>query len=239
MRIIEGRSLKKRYGNRVALDGLDIYVDEGLIYGLIGPNGAGKSTFIKSILGIVRLDGGELYVMGRKAPDKALFREIGYMPQEPAIYPNLSVEDNLKFFGRLYGLGGRLSGAVEEILDLLALREYRKVMGDSLSGGLQRRVSLGIALLHRPRLLLLDEPTVGIDPALRREIWSYIGELAGRGTTVLVTTHYMDEAKRCDKVGLIFGGKMIAEGSPTELMRAMSANDMEEVFYKCMKGACS
>lgn len=237
--IIEGRNLRKRYGDRIALDGLNISVEEGTIYGLIGPNGAGKSTFIKSILGIVRLDGGELYVMGRRAPDKGLFREIGYMPQEPAIYGNLSVEDNLRFFGKLYGLGARLDGAVEEIIDLLRLEEHRRTLGESLSGGLQRRVSLGVALMHKPRLLLLDEPTVGIDPVLRREIWSYIEELTERGTTALVTTHYMDEARRCEKVGLIFGGKMIAEGSPAELMRSMGASDMEEVFYRCLEGACS
>jgi len=166
-----GRGLVKYYGRIRALDNLDIRVEYNVIYGLIGPNGAGKSTLIKSLLGIVRLDRGEVYVLGFRAPTRHILRHVGYMPQEPAVYYSLTVEDNLRFFGRLYGLdGSTLSRAVDDVLNLLDLEEWRKVLVESLSGGLQRRVSLAIALLHKPKLLLLDEPTVGIDPLLRVEL---------------------------------------------------------------------
>lgn len=236
MEAILGKGLEKRYGKVKALDGLDIRVEYGEIYGLIGPNGSGKSTFIKSLLGVVRLDRGELFALGRRAPSKALLKDIGYMPQEPALYYNLTVEENLRFFGKLYGVP-RLEEVVEEVIGLLRLEEKRRELVENLSGGMQRRVSLGAALIHKPKLLLLDEPTVGIDPVLRAELWDYFRRATKEmGATILITTHYMDEARRCDRVGFILAGRMLAEGRPEELVRGVGAEGLEEAYVKYVKG---
>ncbi|MEN2999813.1 MAG: ABC transporter ATP-binding protein [Acidilobaceae archaeon] len=236
MTAVSGKGLFKNYGRVRALDGLDIGIEYNEIYGLIGPNGSGKSTFIKSLLGIVRLDRGELFALGKRAPSKQLLKDIGYMPQEPALYFNLSVEDNLRFFGRLYGTQ-RLDEAVEEVISLLKLEEKRGELVESLSGGMQRRVSLGVALLHKPKLLLLDEPTVGIDPLLRAELWDYLRRATRElGATVLITTHYMDEARRCDRVGFILNGKMLSEGRPEELARRVGTEDLEEAYVRYVRG---
>lgn len=232
-----GRRLVKRYGFIRALDNLDINVDYGIIYGLIGPNGAGKSTLIKSILGLVKLDGGELYVDGVRAPSKSILAKIGYMPQELSLYPDLTVEDNIIFYSRLYGLSGSmLRVRVDSILELLKLTKWRGTVIYKLSGGLQKRVSLAIALIHKPRILLLDEPTVGIDPLLRLEIWGYLRRLVREeDVTILLTTHYTDEARYCDKIGFIMNGRMIAEGRLEELMDKVKASSLEEAFVKYME----
>ncbi|MCS7107439.1 MAG: ABC transporter ATP-binding protein [Acidilobaceae archaeon] len=236
MTAVIGRGLVKSYGRVRALDGLDIRIEYNEIYGLIGPNGSGKSTFIKSLLGIVKLDKGELFALGRRAPSKQLLRDVGYMPQEPALYSNMSVEDNLVFFGKLYGVP-RLREAVEEIISLLRLEEKRKELVESLSGGMQRRVSLGVALLHKPKLLLLDEPTVGIDPLLRAELWDYLRRATKEmEATILITTHYMDEARRCDRIGFIMNGRMLSEGRPEELARKVGTEDLEEAYVRYVRG---
>ncbi len=235
--MVETRGLVKRYGDFTAVDGLDLRVRKGEIYGLLGPNGAGKTTTIKMLCGLLKINGGEARVGGRRVPDERTAAEIGYMPQETALYPGLSVHQNLAFFAAIFGLSRR---EVEErektLLDFIGLAQWRDEMVGKLSGGMKHRVSLACALVHRPALLLLDEPTVGVDPELRVSFWDYFNEIKGHGRTIVITTHYMDEAGRCDRIGFMHEGRLLAEGRPRELLAMSGSASLEDAFMSFVAG---
>jgi ABC-2 type transport system ATP-binding protein len=221
--------LQKRYKDVVAVDGVSFHIDRGETYGLLGPNGAGKTTSISMVCGLLERDGGSVTVGGRamdiEATDaKAL---IGYVPQDLAIYPDLTARENLRFFGRLQRLsGGRLDERVRAILELTGLAERADDRTDAYSGGMKRRLNIGIGLLHEPQLLVLDEPTVGVDPQSRNAILEAVDELRRAGMSILYTTHYMEEAERlCDRIGIIDGGHILAEGTRPELVALVGQLD--------------
>jgi len=222
MNAVEVRSLSKRFGERPALSGVDLAFAPGEVLGLLGPNGAGKSTLVRALIGRVLPDAGEIRLLGRDADEPGARDAIGYVPQEIALYPVLSAEQNLRVFGRYLGLAGeRLEAAVAAGLNFANLDDRRGEPIESFSGGMKRRLNLAVGILHEPRIVLLDEPTVGVDPQSRERIYEMIGELAGRGVALLYTTHYMEEAERlCDRVAIIDGGRLIAVGTRDELVRA-------------------
>lgn len=226
---LEARDIRKRFGEIEALRGLSLIVREGEIYGLLGPNGSGKTTFIRCVAGLVRPDAGALAVLGRPPREAVASGRIGYMTQAAALYVELTVEENLRFFGALTGLRDT-ARRIEETLRTVDLLGRRRSVVGTLSGGMRQRVSLAAALLHDPRLLLLDEPTVGVDPALRRDLWAQFRSLADRGVTTLVSSHVMDEATRCDRLGLIRDGRIVAEGSADQLVARAGARDLESAF---------
>ena len=218
----------KSFGTLKALDGVTLRVRQGEIYGLLGPNGAGKTTLIRAIVGLVAPDSGTVTVLGRRMPDLDILGSVGYMTQQAALYPDLSVEENLRFFAAISGADGN----VTEALKTVELEQRRDSVVATLSGGMRQRCSLACALVHRPRLLLLDEPTVGVDPQLRVQFWNHFREMAAAGTTIVVSSHVMDEADRCQRLGLIRFGKLLGEGSPNELRAAAGTNNLEEAFLK-------
>lgn len=226
---IEARGVRKRFGSVEALCGTDLAIREGEVYGLLGPNGSGKTTFIRCLAGLLRPDAGTLSVLGAE-PRAAVARgSVGYMTQSAALYGELSVDENLRFFAALQGVD-RAEARIEEALRTVDLLERRRSIVSTLSGGMRTRVSLAAMLLHRPRLLLLDEPTVGVDPVLRRDFWAHFRALAERGVTILVSSHVMDEASRCDRLGLIRAGVVLAEGSADELIARAGTADLESAF---------
>jgi ABC-2 type transport system ATP-binding protein len=227
--VLVARDLRRCFGDRIAVDGVSLEVAAGETYGLLGPNGAGKSTTIRLVCGLLAADGGTVVVAGRPIDERAVEAKaaIGYVPQDIALYPDLTADENLRFFGSLYGLrGGRLGERVAEVLDLIDLADRAGDRVESFSGGMKRRLNIGAALLHRPRLLVLDEPTVGVDPQSRHAILESVADLGGAGIAVLYTTHYMEEAQRlCDRVGIIDRGKLVAEGTHRELVSLVREQD--------------
>ncbi|MDQ6722610.1 MAG: ABC transporter ATP-binding protein [Candidatus Dormibacteraeota bacterium] len=221
-------NVAKSFGTLRALDGITLRVRPGEIYGLLGPNGAGKTTLIRAIVGLVAPDSGTVTVLGRRMPDLDILGRVGYMTQQAALYPDLSVEENLHFFAAISGADGN----VTEVLKTVELEQRRNSVVATLSGGMRQRCSLACALVHRPRLLLLDEPTVGVDPQLRVQFWDHFREMAAAGTTILVSSHVMDEAERCQRLGLIRFGKLLGEGTPNEVRAAAGTNNLEEAFLK-------
>ena len=221
--------LRKRFGERLAVDGVSFEIAAGETYGLLGPNGAGKTTTISMICGILGRDGGDVVVDGVpiKAGATAAKQKIGYVPQDLAIYPDLSAQENLRFFGRLYGMPGHeLTRRIDEVLEIVALTDRAKERTEHLSGGMKRRLNIAIGLLHRPCLLILDEPTVGVDPQSRNAILESVEALSAEGMAILYTTHYMEEAERlCDRVGIIDEGRIIAEGTRRDLVALVGELD--------------
>jgi len=221
--------LRKSYGARLAVGGVGFEIAPGETYGLLGPNGAGKTTTISMICGLLPRDDGEVWVAGQPVDTGATHAKaaIGYVPQDLAIYPDLSARENLKFFGRLQHMGGReLDRRVDEVLDLIGLADRARDRTDSFSGGMKRRLNIGIGLLHRPRLLVLDEPTVGVDPQSRNAILTSVADLESEGMAILYTTHYMEEAERlCDRIGIIDEGLIKAEGTRRELIALVGGRD--------------
>ncbi len=218
----------KSFGPQRALDGVTLRVRQGEIYGLLGPNGSGKTTLIRAIVGLVAPDSGTVTVLGRRMPELDILSSVGYMTQQAALYADLSVEENLRFFAAISGADGN----VTEALKTVDLEPRRKSVVATLSGGMRQRCSLACALVHRPRLLLLDEPTVGVDPQLRVQFWDHFREMAAAGTTIVVSSHVMDEAERCQRLGLIRFGKLLAEGSPDEVRSTAGTHSLEEAFLK-------
>lgn len=228
---VEAEGLVRRFGPVLALDGLSLRIPAGCTFGLVGPNGAGKTTLIRLVMGIDRAQKGEVRVLGHPMPDPAVAPWLGYMPQSESLYLELTAREHLEFFGRVYGLRGpRLRARVEEMLALVGLERDADRLVEALSGGMRRRLSLAVALIHEPRLLMLDEPTVGVDPELRRTFWDHFTALAARGATVVVSTHHLDEARRCHRLAFVRGGRLLCEGTPEELLRQAGTADMEEAF---------
>jgi ABC-2 type transport system ATP-binding protein len=231
--VLVARDLRRRYGQRIAVDGVGFRVDPGETYGLLGPNGAGKTTTIAMICGLLRRDGGEVTVAGTSLDrdPAAVKAAIGYVPQDIALYPDLSGGENLRFWGRMQGLaGGELADRVDAVLQVVGLADRARDKVADYSGGMQRRLNIAAGLLHRPRLLVLDEPTVGVDPQSRNAILENVEALRGEGTAVLYTTHYMEEAERlCDRVGIIDQGRLIAEGTRRELVARVGERDRIEL----------
>ncbi len=219
--------LAKRFGQRSAVDGVGFEVSPGEIYGLLGPNGAGKTTTIKMICGLLDADAGSVRICGRPLAELSVRSLVGYVPQDIALYPDLSARENLAFLGRLYGLRGRLlDERIAEALELTELSDRGKDRVDAYSGGMRRRLNIAAGLLHHPVLLVLDEPTVGVDPQSRHAILERVRSFGASGMAVVYTTHYMEEADRvCDRVGIIDHGRLIAEGTKRELVEALGEKD--------------
>ncbi len=226
--VLDCTDLRKEYGNLVAVDGVGFTIDVGETYGLLGPNGAGKTTTISMIAGLLDGDGGTAFVSGNKITTKSTAAKavIGLVPQDLAIYPDLTARENLRFFGKLYGIGGGLDARVDETLDIIELSDRADDHTKEYSGGMKRRLNIGLGLLHKPDLLILDEPTVGVDPQSRNAILENVERLGAEGMAVLYTTHYMEEAERlCDRVGIIDKGRIIAEGTRRELVALVGERD--------------
>jgi ABC-2 type transport system ATP-binding protein len=227
------RNVVKKYGAFAALDGFELTVPEGALYGLLGPNGAGKTTAIRILIGLQQATSGDVTVLGRSPTDVSLRPEIGYMPQETALYLDLTVRENLDLFGRLYGLTREQRATrTADLLEFVDLKDWADEVITKLSGGMKHRTSLAAALLPKPRLLVLDEPTVGVDPELRAQFWERFAGMQKEGTTILLTTHYMDEARRCERVGFVRRGKLIKEGAPDAILRETGTQHLEDAFLK-------
>jgi ABC-2 type transport system ATP-binding protein len=225
---VDVENVQKKFGQLKALDGITLRVRPGEIYGLLGPNGAGKTTLIRSIVGLIAPDAGTITVLGRRMPDVDNLRNVGYMTQQAALYPGLSVEENVEFFAAVNGA----EAGVTDALKLVELDKRRKSVVATLSGGMRQRCSLACAIVHKPKLLLLDEPTVGLDPQLRVRFWESFRDMAATGTTIVVSSHVMDEAERTQRLGLVLNGKLLAEGSPNEIRSLAGTNSLEEAFLR-------
>ena len=225
---IEVDGVVKRFQSLTALDGVTLRIRRGQVYGLLGPNGAGKTTLIRSLVGLIVPDAGSITVLGQRLPNLDILARVGYMTQAAALYPDISVEENLRFFAAINGA----RDGVREALEFVDLWDRRASVVSSLSGGMRTRCSLACALVHKPDLLLLDEPTVGVDPQLRIALWDRFKEMARGGTTILVSSHVMDEAERCDRLGLIRFGRVLAEGTVVELKQKAGVDRLEDAFIK-------
>lgn len=228
--LVEVRGAVKNFGSFAALRGLNLDIEEGETYGLLGPNGSGKTTLIRAMAGVLRLDGGEIRIFGKKVPSREVAARVGYMTQAPALYEDLTVRENITFFARLYGLREKVAERMEEVMELVYLADKADRPVRTLSGGMKQRTNLACALVHRPRLVLLDEPTVGVDPRLRQGLWEYFHRLNREGTTLLISTHVMDEAERCGRIAFLQEGTVLAVGTPAELKEAAGAATIEEAF---------
>jgi ABC-2 type transport system ATP-binding protein len=223
--------LRKEFDGLVAVDDLNLSVMRGILYGMIGPNGSGKTTTIKMLMGIQRPTKGTGSILGECIPVKDNIQKIGYMPQEMAVYYDLSIHENLELFAELYSVKKEdFQRREKDLLEMVDLVERKDDAVSKLSGGMKHRVSLACTLVHEPEVLFLDEPTVGVDPELRAGFWEYFGELKERGKTIIMTTHYMDEAVRCDVVGMMRAGRLIAEGAPDEILARTSTDNLEDAF---------
>ncbi|AYF98433.1 ABC transporter ATP-binding protein [Protaetiibacter intestinalis] len=229
---VHATGLVVRRGRTEVLHGLDVHVPVGQVVGLLGPSGSGKTTLMRALIGAQRTASGTVEVFGLPAGHRALRNRIGYMAQSAAVYDDLTVEQNLDYFRRVLGApASDLDRVVEEV----GLGSVRRQLASRLSGGQRSRVSLGIALLGTPELLVLDEPTVGLDPLLRQELWGLFARLAAGGVTLLVSSHVMDEARRCDRLLLLRDGRLVADDTPAGLLAATSASDHDEAFLRILE----
>ncbi len=231
---IRATDLVKVFGLVRAVDGVSFELAPGRIYGLLGPNGSGKTTLIRLLTGLARATSGSAEVLGVRMPSREILARIGYMTQSDGIYPTLRVIDNARFFAAVYGVRDR--DAVMDVLATVQLADRAKATTMDLSGGQRRRLSLACALVHKPAVLFLDEPTVGVDPLLRVQFWQHFRSLADAGTTIVVSSHVMDEADRCDELLFIRSGRVIARGSGAELRQGAGTSDLEEAFLHYAAG---
>ncbi len=226
--VVETQQVTRAFGDFEAVRGIDLRIRPGETYGLLGPNGAGKTTLIRMLVGLLRPTTGRVVVLGHDMPNKAVLAQIGYMTQAQAIYTDLSVRENVHFFAAM--VGQHDARRVEEVIALVDLSDWTDKLVRTLSGGMQRRTSLACALVHRPRLLLMDEPTVGVDPQLRVQFWEYFQQLNAEGVTIVVSSHVMDEAEQCHRLGFLRKGVMLAEGSSDELRAKAGTETLEGAF---------
>ncbi|MBC8063078.1 MAG: ABC transporter ATP-binding protein [Clostridiaceae bacterium] len=229
--IIKVENFKQQFGKFVVLENINLEVKRGEIIGLLGPSGSGKTTLVKAIVGMSEPTEGTVSVLQTKMPSLSVVSRIGYMAQSDALYEDLNAYDNILFFSSLYGMKGKeAKKRADEVLELVLLREHGKKLVRNFSGGMKRRLSLAIALVHNPEILILDEPTVGIDPVLRVEFWKEFERVRAAGVTIIITTHVMDEAEHCDRLALIRDGGIIAIGTPEELKKNSGESTVEGAF---------
>lgn len=221
-------NVHKRFGAVQALRGLSLQVEQGEIYGLLGPNGAGKSTLLRTIVGIHPPDSGSVTLLGETIPDKDILARVGYMTQSSALYNELTVWQNVAFFAGIMGCSDK--EAIRDAIAFVDLDERADSRIGTLSGGMRQRVSLASVLAHQPEVILLDEPTVGVDPQLRVQFWEHFRKMTDQGITLVVSSHVMDEAERCDRLGFVRNGQLIAEGTANSMRERASTNDLEQAF---------
>ncbi len=235
---VRTKNLHKVFGTLVAVDTLDLDIHRGEVFGLLGPNGSGKTTTIRMLCGLLQPTAGQASVVGidvARDPE-GVRRRIGYMSQRYGLYDDLTVAENMRFYASMYGLrGARRDARMQALLDDLGLRPREGQMAGTLSGGWKQRLALACATAHQPDMLFLDEPTAGVDPASRRLFWNWIYALANGGTTILVTTHYMDEAERCQRLGFLSRGHLIALGTADEVRKAFGQPSIEDVFIELQR----
>lgn len=229
--VIKVTNLEVKYDRVTILKNISLNIKKGEIIGFLGPSGSGKTTLVKALIGMKAPTKGDIEVLGKKMPSLEAIAQVGYMAQSDALYEDLTALDNLLFFGELYDLKGKAAKArAMELLSLVDLEKDAHKAVKNYSGGMRRRLSLAIALIHSPELLILDEPTVGIDPVLRRSFWNEFERIKNNGGSIIVTTHVMDEAYHCDRLSLIRDGEIIANGSPDEIISASGTQNIEEAF---------
>lgn len=223
--------LVKRFGKLCAVDHLTTNINKGETFGLIGPNGSGKTTLIRMLVGLVRPTSGAILIMGERVPSAKILPYMGYMTQLSALYLDLTARENMQFFCNIYGLRGKeQSLRIQEMLERVDLADRANEVVSNYSGGMRQRLSLACSLVHQPVLALLDEPTVGVDPELRRSFWDYFAQLNSEGVTIIVSTHHLDEASRCTRLGLMRSGILLAQNTPQELLRQAGKDNMEDAF---------
>jgi ABC-2 type transport system ATP-binding protein len=234
---IDVRGLNKSFGGKRVVRDLSLSVPRGQIFGFLGPNGSGKTTSIRMICGLLTADSGSGTCLGYDVMTQSaeIKREVGYMTQKFSLWEDLTIRENMDFVARMYGMDGRRD-AVAQAIERLGLTARKDQLAGTLSGGWKQRLALASCLLHKPRLLLLDEPTAGVDPKARRDFWNELRALADQGITVLVSTHYMDEAARCDQLAYIAWGRLLAVGTAAELISSTKEKDLEAVFISLMNG---
>jgi ABC-2 type transport system ATP-binding protein len=228
--VIQAKQLSRHFGNLKAIDRLDLSIDKNRIYGFLGPNGCGKTTAIRMLTGLLKPTSGEIQVLGLTLPQDAekLRLKMGYMTQKFSLYNDLTVKENLQFIARIYGITGTAQKSrIGELLSIYGLNQKQQQLADSMSGGQRQRLALAAATLHKPELLFLDEPTSAVDPENRREFWEQLFDLCDQGTSILVSTHYMDEAERCHKLAILEDGIKRADGTPEQLMNNIAAHVVE------------
>ncbi|MDY4575432.1 MAG: ABC transporter ATP-binding protein [Intestinibacter sp.] len=224
-------NINKYYGKKKVLHDINLSIPKGCIFGLLGPSGCGKTTTVKIIAGVLKKDSGKVVVLDEKMPNLDIMADIGYMAQSAALYKDLSAYDNLKFFGSLYKLKkDELENRINYVARLTNLQDDLNKKVVAFSGGMKQRLSLAIALIANPKVLILDEPTVGIDPVLRKSIWEELYKLADNGVSILVTTHVMDEALKCDRLAMMREGKLLAVGTPEEIQNKANTTNLEDAF---------
>ncbi len=223
--------LVKQFGKLRAVDNLTVNIHAGETFGLIGPNGSGKTTLIRMLVGLILPTSGTIYIMNERIPSNKVAAQMGYMTQLSALYLDLTARENMQFFCNVYGLRGKeQKQRILEMLERVELADRANDVVGKFSGGMRQRLSLACALVHHPSIALLDEPTVGVDPELRRAFWDYFAQLNKEGVTIIVSTHHLDEASRCARLGLMRNGVLLAQDSPQELLRQSGQDDMEEAF---------
>lgn len=231
--VVQIHQVNRLFGKKTVLNNISMTIEEGEIFGILGPSGSGKTTLIKLIAGIDNCSSGEVLVFGKTMPDFIVLSSVGYMGQADALYTDLTGLDNLNFFGALYNLKGKdLKNRIQEVAEIVGLTDELNKSVNQYSGGMKKRLSLAIAILHKPTLLILDEPTVGIDPVLRKQIWNQFIEMKEEGTTIIITTHIMEEAEKCERIGLIREGELIALDKTQSLISKTKTGKIEDLFFE-------
>ncbi|XRG77204.1 ABC transporter ATP-binding protein [Rossellomorea sp. GAMAL-10_SWC] len=230
--VVQIQKVDRLFGKRAVLKNISMNIQEGEIFGILGPSGSGKTTLIKLIAGIDKSSRGEVLVYNNEMPNFAVLPSIGYMGQSDALYSDLTGADNLSFFGALYNLKGKeLKSRIQEVAQIVGLEDSLNKQVNQYSGGMKKRLSLAISILHKPTLLILDEPTVGIDPVLRKQIWNQFFEMKKQGTTIIITTHIMEEAEKCERIGLIREGELIALDTTENLISQSKTGKIEDLYF--------